>query len=222
MAGYLETVYNEKTRPLTIYPEQLAAHLVKRFNIPAGAKLLDVGCGRGDFLNGFRNCGLDALGVDHDPSGAKVGKDVVVKYADVEKGEFPFEDSTFDVVYSKSVIEHLSDPTHFIKETRRILKPGGRIIVMTPDWVTTMKIFYDDHTHRQPYTVRGIKNLLDIFGFDNTHAEIFYQLPVLWKFPFLKIISRILQLFVPVPLKSKIKFVRWSVELMILGTGIKK
>ena len=221
MPSYLDTLYSEKTKPLTAYPQQLCRYLVSRFEIVRGSKILDVGCGRGDFLNAFKSCGMEVYGVDHDPSGAKFAQEGVVKYADLERGDFPFADNTFDVVFSKSVIEHLSDPAHFIKESWRVLKPGGRIIVMTPDWVTQMKTFYDDYTHRQPYTVRGIKSLLDIFGFQSAQAEIFYQLPILWQYPALKIVSRCLQCVVPVTLKSKIKFVRWSVELMILGTAVR-
>jgi hypothetical protein len=84
-----------------------------------------------------------------------------------------------------------------------------------------MKIYFDDHTHRQPYTVTGVSDLLKIKGFQDVHAELFYQLPVLWKYPALKILSHILQWTVPVTTKSKIKFIRWSIELMVLGTGIK-
>jgi 2-polyprenyl-3-methyl-5-hydroxy-6-metoxy-1,4-benzoquinol methylase len=131
------------------------------------------------------------------------------------------ESGSFDVIFSKSVIEHLFDPSKFVSECRRVLKPGGRIIVMTPDWGSTMKIFFDDYSHRQPYTATALKDLLDVFGFYKTHAELFYQLPVLWKYPALKAVSRILQFMVPVTAKSKIKFIRWSVELMVLGTGVK-
>jgi len=92
---------------------------------------------------------------------------------------------------------------------------------MTPDWLTQMKTFYDDYTHRQPYTAKSIKYVLDVFGFQGAQAEIFYQLPIVWRYPMIKMISRCLQLVVPVTTKSKIKFIRWSVELMVLGTGVK-
>lgn len=183
--------------------------------------LLDVGCGRGDFLKGFKGLGLDARGIDCEKSHSRISRDIDVKYSDIEKSPFPFDDEMFDVVFSKSVIEHLFDPENFMKECRRVLKPCGRIIIMTPDWISQMKIFFDDYTHRQPYTVTGIGDILRIFGFKKTTAEIFYQLPVLWKYPVLKALSRLLALFVPVTTKSRIKFIRWSVELMILGTGVK-
>ena len=48
---------------------------------------------------------------------------------------------------------------------------------MTPDWISQMKIFFDDYTHRQPYTVTAVKDILNIFGFREVNSEIFYQLP---------------------------------------------
>lgn len=221
MSGYIETVYNEKIRPRTDYPEKLVAYLSSRFNIKESAKILDVGCGRGDFLIAFKAHGFHTYGIDRDPSGAKVDSRVEVISCELEKDPFPFEDQTFDVVFSKSVIEHLFIPEHFIAECRRVLKPGGRIIVMTPDWISQMKIFFDDHTHHQPYTATGAKELLDIFGFHETRSEIFYQLPILWRYPALKLVSRVLQMVVPVTMKPRNKFIRWSVELMILATGVR-
>ena len=206
MSGYIDTIYNENLRPITSYPDELIAHLCGRFNIKKGEKILDVGCGRGDFLNAFKSYGLKVYGVDREPAGAKVSVDVEIKYGDLEKSAFPFQDETFDVVFSKSVIEHLSDPELFISESRRVLKPGGRIITMVPDWVSCMKIYFDDHTHRQPYTVVALRDLLKIKGFQDVHAERFYQLPVLWRYPALKIFSKILQVLVPVTTQSKIKF----------------
>jgi len=221
MAGYIDTVYDKKVRPRTDYPRELAEYLIRRFGLIPGARLLDAGCGRGDFLRAFADAGIAACGLDREPAGAKTAEGIAVKYADLEKDSFPFSDGTFDVVFSKSVLEHLFNPEKFMAECRRVLKPGGRIIILTPDWVSQMKIFFDDYTHRQPYTPSGLKDLLDIFEFKNTAAELFYQLPVVWKYPALKIFSRLLQFFVPVTLKVKNKFVRWSVELMILGTGVK-
>lgn len=221
MTGYINVIYDENVRPHTDYPVKLCSHLISRFHIPAGAKILDVGCGRGDFLGGFKERGLDAYGLDREADAVKIEGGASVKCCDIEKNAFPFPDNTFDVVFSKSLIEHLYNPENFITECRRVLKPGGRLILMTPDWTSTMKIFFDDYTHRQPYTAAAAKDLLDIFGFLETRAEIFYQLPVLWRYPALKIVSRILQVFVPVTTKSRIKFVRWSVELMVLATGVK-
>ena len=223
MPGYIDIIYDEKVRPYTEYPGQLCNYLLHRFNIKKEDRLLEVGCGRGDFLKGFKDSGLNVCGLDYErPLSQVMLKDIEVRYANLENEPFPFDNDVFDVVFSKSVIEHIFKPENFMKESYRVLKPGGRIVLMTPDWISQMKIFFDDYTHRQPYAVAGVKDALNIFGFTEVSSELFYQLPMLWRYPALKVLSRILQLLVPVTTKSRIKFIRWSVELMILGTGIKQ
>lgn len=221
MANYLNVVYNQNVRPFTKYPSQLVSHLFNRFNMKKSDTLLDVGCGRGDFTKGFKDLGLEVSGIDFQKSDLEMLNNIKVQYANIEKESFPFENEMFDFVFSKSVIEHLWNPEHFIKECCRVLKKDGRIIIMTPDWQSQRLIFYDDYTHRHPYTPTALKDLLKIYGFKEVSAEIFYQLPVLWKHPRLKIFSKFLQLFGPVKRIYKNKFIRWSRELMVLGTGKK-
>ncbi|MCX6721583.1 MAG: methyltransferase domain-containing protein, partial [Candidatus Staskawiczbacteria bacterium] len=132
---------------------------------------------------------------------------------------FPFENNCFDTVFSKSVIEHIKVPDNFMKEIIRVLKPGGKLIILTPDWQSQMNIFYDDYTHVHPYTAIGLRDMLKVFGFKKVEAEKFYQLPILWRYAWLKIFSRLLQLFGPVKKIYKNKFIRWSRELMVLAYG---
>jgi len=114
-----------------------------------------------------------------------------------------------------------------MKETYRILKPGGIVIILTPDWVSQMKVFYDDFTHSRPYSKTSLNDILSVYGFLKVRTELFKQLPVLWKYPFLKIFSEFFRLFLSTPLArkitnlTKIKFIRWSVELMVLGYALK-
>ena len=108
-----------------------------------------------------------------------------------------------------------------LKESYRVLKQGGRIISMVPDWHTCMYIYYDDHTHVQPYTKTGLRDCLRIYGFKNVESEQFYQLPIVWKYPCVKIICRFLRLLGPVKKVNKNKFYRFSRELILLASGIK-
>jgi hypothetical protein len=90
-----------------------------------------------------------------------------------------------------------------------------------------MITFFGDYTHVHPYDVLAVSDLLKIFGFKNVISERFYQLPVLWKYPPLRVISKLLSLIISTPTARKItyltgiKFFRWSVELMVLGYGEK-
>jgi len=198
---YLEVIYKDK--PKTKYPSQLCKYLFDRFGMKFGDKLLDVGAGRGEFTKGFQDLGIIAIPVDRP---VDFNKDPLI-------GEYDF-------VFSKSVIEHLEKPDNFLKESYKVLKPNGRIIIMTPDWQSQMHIFYNDYTHVRPYDKNGLKDLLKIYDFKEVSSEKFYQLPILWKYPLLKIISKCLQIF-PVKREIKNKFIRWSRELMILATGTK-
>ena len=222
MENYIQTIYNEKERPITKYPCQLTKYLIDRFNLKPGSKILDNGCGRGDFLEGFRVNGIDAYGCDLEISMVnKEGSQIIFGGVNFEKDKLPFPDDYFDLVFTKSVIEHIHNPSLFLKEMYRVLKPGGRIVVMVPDWYSCMYIFYDDCTHVQPYTMVGLRDTLRMMGFQNVSSEIFYQLPCVWRYPIVKIVCKILPLLGPVKKIYKNKFMRFSRELMILGTGIK-
>ena len=212
-----------KYNPYFIMPYYFTGNVFNdRFNMEKGQRLVDIGCGRGDFLYNFKKLGLTASGVEHEYFPSDFLKDIDVRYADIERDPIPFDDKTFDVVFSKSVIEHMNDPINFLSEIHRILKPGGIAIIMAPDWISNMKIYFDDHTHRTPYTVDSMRDALKMFGFINVNSELFYQLPILWRYPSLKLLSWTIRLLLPVTLKSKMKFIRWSSELMVLGYGIKK
>ena len=150
-----------------------------------------------------------------------------VKQCDLASDVFPYDDEYFDVVYHKSVLEHMYDPGNLMRETIRVLKPGGKLIILTPDWHTQWKNFFEDFTHSRPFDVIALSDLLKIYGFKNTIIEKFYQLPVIWKIPAIKGFSKLLQLIINVyggrwlTKNTGINFFRWSVELMILGYGEK-
>jgi SAM-dependent methyltransferase len=225
---YVSVIYDEQRTPKTGYPKQLIEHLSKRFDLRADSKLLELGCGRGDFLFEFEKYGLECRGLDRDNSSIKNECGLEVKRCDVANEVFPYDDESFDIVYHKSLIEHLYDPEHLMKETIRVLKPGGKLIMLTPDWHTQWKNFFEDFTHSRPYDVMAITDLLKIHGLNKIYVKKFYQLPIIWKFPVIKFLSKIIQLFINVyggrwlTQKTKVKFFRWSVELMVIGYGEKE
>jgi SAM-dependent methyltransferase len=96
-------------------------------------RLLDVGAGIGELLALAREAGWQAVGVDVDPA--------VVAYArarglDVRLGDLPTLELTaasFDLVTLWNVIDFVSDPIGLLRECRRVLAPGGRVFVRTPN-----------------------------------------------------------------------------------------
>ncbi|MGE4504007.1 MAG: class I SAM-dependent methyltransferase [Desulfovibrionaceae bacterium] len=223
---YTELVYAQSRTPKTDYPRRLARHLMERFGMAPGQTLLDVGCGRGDFLLGFASEGLVCSGVDGSDFAAGQGVERLA-ICDLSDEPLPHDDETFDVVFSKSVIEHMWDPEHFVREQLRVLKPGGLCIVMTPDWASCMPVFYEDPTHCHPYTPGALKDLLLLHGLEQVEAELFVQHPGVWEHLSLAVLADLLASFCPTPFMRRltaatgVKFFRWSVERMALGAGRK-
>jgi len=111
---YVEVVYNELDRPLTSYPLHLAKYLFNRFKLDFGYKLLDICCGRGEFLKGFIACGAEGYAVDQSSTANKYCPEAELRKSDIEKEGIPYPDNYFDVVYSKSVIEHFYYPERLV------------------------------------------------------------------------------------------------------------
>lgn len=98
-----------------------------------GRRLLDVGCGSGDFLLRMRARGWDVLGVEPDPVAAAAARrnDLDVRDGMLADAEFP--DDTFDAIVLSHVIEHVHDPIALLQECGRVLRPGGMLVLMTPN-----------------------------------------------------------------------------------------
>lgn len=97
-------------------------------------KVLDVGCGDGKFLNLMRRLNWEVYGLDFDPKAIESAKSkygLDLHTGDLQSANFP--DNNFDAVTLSHVIEHVPDPIELLKEVRRVLKPGGRLSVTTPN-----------------------------------------------------------------------------------------
>jgi SAM-dependent methyltransferase len=219
---YVDVVYNEKDRPLTGYPSKLARYLFDRFNVKKGDKFLDIGCGRGEFLRGFIDCGVLGHGVDLSRTAERYCPEAELRTADLENEQLPYPDNHFDVIYSKSVIEHFYYPEKLVQEMFRVLKPGGLAITMCPDWEFNVQIYFEDYTHRTPFMQSSLRDIHLIHGFDNVKVERFRQLPILWgNGSFFIPIAELTRIFTPSFLRKHSKWVRFSKEIMLLSIATK-
>jgi SAM-dependent methyltransferase len=219
---YVAVQYDLERRPVTSYPAKLANHLSNLHEISVGSKLLEVGAGRPDVLNGFRLVGMDVYGCDISKISEIACKKAKIpfKYVNLVNGKLPYKNGIFDVVYSKSVIEHMLDPLSFVTESFRVLKPGGLLLILTPDWEANYKTFFDDFTHVRPMTQRSMNLLLSMLDPAEIDTYRFRQLPITWKHPIINIFCTFLAPFIPV--RTKNPFLRWSRELMLVGFARKK
>jgi SAM-dependent methyltransferase len=95
--------------------------------------VLENGCGVGMYVEMLKNLGSHVIGLEYDLERAieaKVNSDKIINAA----GEFiPLPSSTFDLILSHEVIEHVQDDRAAICEMIRVLKPGGRIVIFCPN-----------------------------------------------------------------------------------------
>jgi len=232
MATYLETNYSRDEYGENDYPQKLCDHLIQgiirpHYNDIANKTLLDVGSGKGSYLVGFSRRGLRVFGLDKRAECIKTAEQFDIRECDVENEDFPFEKNSMDLVFSKSVLEHVFNTDNFLSETLRVLKPGGLILLMVPDWGSQHMTFFDDYTHVKAWTRKGLQNAMRIHGFKNVSCIYFRQLPLLWKYPILECISDLISVL-PESFKWKDKeekmhrkWVRFSKEKMLLATGVK-
>jgi SAM-dependent methyltransferase len=105
-------------------------HLVR----PKGrSRLLDIGCGNGDFLARMRALSWEVHGVEPDPAAAAAARAAGLDVATGTLADVTWPDGSFDAVTMSSVIEHLHDPGAALASAFRLLAPGGMLHLVTPN-----------------------------------------------------------------------------------------
>jgi len=172
-----------------IYDETIPSHVAKHYLekrarfmrtlFPAGAYILDVGCGTGTLSRRLQDEAYKVLGVDDSEGMLKMAleKDVTVVRAVAQK--LPFPDGIFDAVVSIASLHHLgsqNDVTRAISEMLRVIRQGGTAIIwdhnpLNPYWPILMRrVPQDDGTERL-VSLRQILRAISRIG--NTHVAHF-------------------------------------------------
>tara|TARA_Y100000590_G_scaffold463725_1_gene631199 strand:+ start:895 stop:1566 length:672 start_codon:yes stop_codon:yes gene_type:complete len=150
-----------------------ALELFYNTKINKDSKIIDLGYGDGSFLKALEKNQIESKGYDFDT-------------VNFENDEIPEASNSLDFITCNSVIEHLNDATNLLEEAFRILKPGGKLILITPNFFYDYENFYDDPTHINPFTIEKLKTILEINNFKNINILpwIVMKNPILWKIPF--------------------------------------
>ena len=154
--------------------------LYAHFYLPVrpGGRLLEVGCGSGAQLQTLQRDGWQVSGLDFDPAAVAAarsrGLDVTV--GDVRDLALPA--ARFDAIVMAQLIEHVYDPPGLLKECARLLKPGGRLVAITPNAEALGHRVYgrdwrglEPPRHLVVYTARGLRVACAHAGLQVEHLE---------------------------------------------------
>lgn len=156
------------------------------FNGYSGKKLLDIGCGLGNDLSRFIAGGAIGIGIDISPTAIELAtknlsqRKLPAELIQMDGESMSFEDNSFDVVYCHTVLHFTPNPNALIQEIHRVLKPGGKAILMTINrhsWlyflhrIAKLKIDYMDAPVFNKYTYDEFEQMLSPFE----HHEIIVE-----------------------------------------------
>jgi 2-polyprenyl-3-methyl-5-hydroxy-6-metoxy-1,4-benzoquinol methylase len=163
-------------------PQDLAARLAFVLaHVPAGARVLDVGCGEGRFTSELVRAGREVVGIDvaEEPLRRARERDPGIDVRLVApQGPWPLADVSFDALWAGEVIEHVADTGGWLSEARRVLRSGGVLVLSTPahERLTRLALglrgrafeahFDPRSDHLRFYTRRALVALLEDFGFE--------------------------------------------------------
>lgn len=131
-------------------------------------RVLDCGAWNGWFLSYQSPQIAQRIALDFDsyfaPDLRKSGIEFVL--ANMEKGCLPLAEASIDVLAMTSTLEHLDCPEHIATEIHRLLKPGGIVFITVPDIRKYKFEFWNDVTHKRPFTDKSLRFLFETHGLE--------------------------------------------------------
>jgi SAM-dependent methyltransferase len=162
-------------------------------------KVLDFGCGLGDFLAYIRkDSGCQIYGLDFDPRLVEHLREIEgMNLISGELGDAGYEDQYFDLVTMWGALEHSFDPIRELKEVARILKPNGMVVVTTPNGESAVErifkqnwFFHNAPQHLYCFSRHTLEMIMDKAGLQML-SQVYYPVTpmqivlslVLWMTP---------------------------------------
>jgi 2-polyprenyl-3-methyl-5-hydroxy-6-metoxy-1,4-benzoquinol methylase len=157
-------------------------------------RVLDAGCSTGYLAQRLQERGSKVVGLDLDERATEQASRFCesVHVGDVETMELPFEPGSFDAIVCGDLIEHLRDPAAFLRRIRPLLRPGGRVVLSTPNvanWAMRLGLLFGrfrytewgilDRTHTHLFTRKTLSECLETAGYRITDFDFTVPVPVL-------------------------------------------
>jgi ubiquinone/menaquinone biosynthesis C-methylase UbiE len=174
-------------------PWRAIARYLQRWVDPE-ANLLELGAGYGEFSKSIRAARKWAL--DNNPALTEYWGTRITPLIQQALEELPLGSGTMDAVFASNFFEHFTqeEGREILSEAWRVLRPGGRLIVVQPNFRLEPRRYFDDYTHKTIYTDNGFRDFLLSQGWRIAHIE---------------------PRFTPFSMKSRMPTAEWLVRLYL-------
>jgi SAM-dependent methyltransferase len=160
--------------PLVPHQRELADEHVRHLTrLPGRPRLLDVGCGEGEFLAVMAGLGWEAEGIDPSADAVEAARLRGVRVRQGDLTDVPLDDEAFDAITFRLVFEHIPDPVSALEVCHRALRPDGVVWIAAPNLLSdASRIFGDAWIYLEPprhavlYTPGALDRLLRRCGFE--------------------------------------------------------
>jgi SAM-dependent methyltransferase len=145
----------------------LCRHL--QAEIGAQSRLLELGPGYGDFINQIGAAKKYAVDMREAPR--KLAAEV--SFFQCSALAIPLPEASVDVVFASNFLEHFDDAElgELFGQIRKVLAPGGKLILLQPNYYYAFREYWDDYTHKKAFSHRSIGDFLAAQGFESTRIE---------------------------------------------------
>ena len=169
--------YRESTRDFKVEAEMLYRMLSPR----PGCRVLEVGCGGGALLAFLASRGLEAVGVDISREAVSLAARAAPRseVLRADAADLPFEEGSFDRLVSHHLVEHLPDLPAALREWRRVLRPGARLALCTPNRLYPSPRIFDDPSHLHVFERHELEAAVAGAGFRVEESLTIF--PHLWR-----------------------------------------
>jgi ubiquinone/menaquinone biosynthesis C-methylase UbiE len=179
--------------PRRAAPWRAIARYLQRW-VDANAGLLELGAGYGEFSKSIRAARKWAL--DCNPALIEYWGDEVTPLIQQAFDKLPLASGSMGTVFASNFFEHFTqdEGRQILSEVWRVLRPGGRLIVVQPNFRLEPRRYFDDYTHKTIYTDNGFRDFLQSQGWRIAHVE---------------------PRFTPFSMKSRLPTAEWLVRLYL-------